>query len=86
MPAKRMQLRQQLQTNPITRGQKKTGELFSVPAEQLFSLGLLPSFYQEITSVLVPGEYPSLTDQKGTLTGSAWYGGDSLRFRCLKEK
>ena len=52
------------------------GEFFSVPADQLSSLDL----YNKITSVLVPGEYPSLTDQKGALTEAALYGGVQADF------
>ena len=51
-------------------------EYFSVPADELPTLDL----YDKVSSFIVPGVYPNLTDVKGNLTGGALINGEPSDF------
>ena len=51
-------------------------EYFSVPIEDLPSLPL----YDKVSSYIVPGVYPNLTDVKGTLSNGVLIGGEEAGF------
>ena len=56
--------------------EEELNEYFSVPADQLPGLDL----WDKVSSFIVPGNYPALTDVKGDLTGGALLNGEPSEF------